>query len=49
MMKIFISYCHEDEVFRIEIEKFLVILTRQKLIDIWLTVKLMPVLSCDIA
>ena len=35
MMKVFISYCHEDEISRIEIEKFLVILTKQKLINIW--------------
>lgn len=33
--KVFISYCHEDEVFKNELEKHLSSLQRQGLIDIW--------------
>lgn len=42
MMNLFISYAHEDEVFRVEIEKFLVMLSRQKLINIWSDRKIGP-------
>lgn len=41
-MNLFISYAHEDEVFRVEIEKFLVMLSRQKLINIWSDRKIGP-------
>lgn len=35
MTRVFISYSHDDEIYRVELEKHLALLRRQGLVDIW--------------
>jgi hypothetical protein len=42
MKKVFVSYSHEDSIFRKEVQKFLVNLEREKLIKIWQDVLINP-------